>query len=379
MIDSTIASAVFFGVLIFLPLFELVSLAAMPWITDRRECFGVSVPIGAHDDPHVGRYKMTFSLAVGFFGVACLAVSLLLSQIHGRAIGFWALIATVFVQLIVGFALQQAFRHKIMAIKASNHWVVDSERHAAILADRNTPKPISAAWNLLYLVPILVALVMGYANYAAMPARVALHENAAGVVDGWASKSHGLLWTAPGLQLLLAVIFTVAQLLIAVSKRPVDPDRPAETSYAYGLFARAWSIYMLSCGVVSALGLTLQASVIGAARLDMVGAAALAATAAALAGAIVLALFYGQNGSRVFRRSQSARSVSAPESSTASSGDDRFWKLGVFYVNRNDSAAIVPKRFGVGWTFNFARPVIWLASLAFALVVIGVPVLLALQ
>ncbi|MCH4208690.1 DUF1648 domain-containing protein [Bifidobacterium sp.] len=375
--DSTVASAVFFGMLIFLPLFELVGLAVVPWVADRRECFGVSVPGAAHGDRRVRRYTMMFSLAVGFFGVACVAVSLLLSQIYGRTIGFWALIATVFAQLGAGLALQQAFRRKVMVIKASNHWIVDSDRRAAILADSNMPKPISAAWNLLYLAPIAITLVMGYANYAAIPARVALHENAAGMVDGWAGKSHGLLWMAPGLQLLLAVVFTAAQLLIAVSKRPVDPDRPAETAYAYGLFARAWSIYMVSCGMVlvSVLGLTLQASVIGAASLDTVGAAALAAAVAVLAGAVVLAVFYGQNGSRVLGSSGSASSDSA----SASSSDDHFWKLGVFYANRNDSATIIPKRFGVGWTLNFARPNIWFAILVFALTVIGVPVLLALQ
>ena len=39
---------------------------------------------------------------------------------------------------------------------------------------------------------------------------------------------------------------------------------------------------------------------------------------------------------------------------------DRFWKFGVFYVNPADPAIFVPKRFGIGYTLNFARPFSWL-------------------
>jgi uncharacterized membrane protein len=38
---------------------------------------------------------------------------------------------------------------------------------------------------------------------------------------------------------------------------------------------------------------------------------------------------------------------------------DRYWKLGVFYFNRDDSAVLVEKRFGLGYSLNFARPTAW--------------------
>jgi hypothetical protein len=37
--------------------------------------------------------------------------------------------------------------------------------------------------------------------------------------------------------------------------------------------------------------------------------------------------------------------------------DPRHWRLGIFYVCRDDPRVIVPKRIrGLGWTLNFARP-----------------------
>jgi uncharacterized membrane protein len=38
-------------------------------------------------------------------------------------------------------------------------------------------------------------------------------------------------------------------------------------------------------------------------------------------------------------------------------GDDsKYWKLGVFYFNSKDKRLLPPKRYGLGWTVNFANP-----------------------
>lgn len=51
-----------------------------------------------------------------------------------------------------------------------------------------------------------------------------------------------------------------------------------------------------------------------------------------------------------------------PSSDGAASGGDsgQYWKMGMFYFNRDDAALFVEKRFGVGYTLNFARPAAWL-------------------
>ena len=37
-----------------------------------------------------------------------------------------------------------------------------------------------------------------------------------------------------------------------------------------------------------------------------------------------------------------------------------FYKLGVFYVNSENSKLFVPKRHGLGWTINFGRWSAWM-------------------
>ena len=36
--------------------------------------------------------------------------------------------------------------------------------------------------------------------------------------------------------------------------------------------------------------------------------------------------------------------------------DDMYWRGGLFYVNPEDHALVVPRRFGLGWTLNFGNP-----------------------
>ena len=40
--------------------------------------------------------------------------------------------------------------------------------------------------------------------------------------------------------------------------------------------------------------------------------------------------------------------------------DDKYWKAGIFYVNKEDPSIFVEKRFGVGWTINFGHPLRYL-------------------
>ena len=50
--------------------------------------------------------------------------------------------------------------------------------------------------------------------------------------------------------------------------------------------------------------------------------------------------------------------------------DAGHWKWGMIYYNPYDPKVVVPKRFGLGWTFNFAHKFSWI----FLLVIIGIAV-----
>lgn len=46
------------------------------------------------------------------------------------------------------------------------------------------------------------------------------------------------------------------------------------------------------------------------------------------------------------------------------------WRFWIFYYNPADERTLVPKRVGLGWTVNFARPVIWAPAVVLAAIAI---------
>jgi uncharacterized membrane protein len=69
-----------------------------------------------------------------------------------------------------------------------------------------------------------------------------------------------------------------------------------------------------------------------------------------IGGSLYLMFRYGQGGARLERAAGEAPL-------TDGLADNRRWVLGMFYVNRDDPAFLVEKRFGLGYTINFGNPV----------------------
>ena len=89
---------------------------------------------------------------------------------------------------------------------------------------------------------------------------------------------------------------------------------------------------------------------------------------------IVVMVRQGQGGSR---RAQGASAYGARPVGDRTA--DRYWKAGLIYVNPDDPALFIEKRFGVGYTINFGRPASWLILGAIALlpVIIGLVIKVA--
>jgi uncharacterized membrane protein len=96
---------------------------------------------------------------------------------------------------------------------------------------------------------------------------------------------------------------------------------------------------------------------------------------------IVVLVRQGQGGSRTVAGGEvypegDRRAESIAKASARPIGDrtaDRYWKAGLFYVNPDDPALFIEKRFGVGYTINFGRPTSWviLGGIVLLPVIIG--------
>jgi uncharacterized membrane protein len=81
----------------------------------------------------------------------------------------------------------------------------------------------------------------------------------------------------------------------------------------------------------------------------------------------VLLVRLGQGGVRA-AQSASAGAIRDDGSPVGDRTADRYWKAGLLYVNADDPAIFVEKRFGLGYTVNFGRPASWIILAALLLI-----------
>jgi uncharacterized membrane protein len=155
-------------------------------------------------------------------------------------------------------------------------------------------------------------------------------------------------------QLYVTVLCSGIMLIVYRSRPDIEAADPAASTLRYRRFLAAMTRALLTLvALVDTSLLLIALRDWQVYRLSGIGRALPALPVAA--GVLLLAavaLRAGQGGSRL---NGNVRGL-APATGT-DRDDDRFWKAGLLYVNRDDPAIVVGSRFGAGWTLNFGNPV----------------------
>jgi uncharacterized membrane protein len=219
----------------------------------------------------------------------------------------------------------------------------------------------SVPFMVLAAVSALVAL-----RWDELPSRVPVHWNLTGQVDRWMDRTPATVF-AP---LLSAGLMCGLMLIVAIGllhSRRVHVTGEAAPGEA--LFRRLATTVLLVAEMLIALSAS-HPSLLALFPSTVVERVLLLSTFGGAAVAVVLVVLLvrlGQGGSRGLPFSKSSVPV----------GDrtpDSKWVWGMIYVNADDPALFVEKRFGIGYTLNFGRPSAW----ALLGLLVGIPVLLGL-
>jgi uncharacterized membrane protein len=305
----------------------------MPRLTRPDLYFAVTVPAGFRDESRgksiLGRYRAELIL------VSILALIVFVAGIAVFGIGFAP--AGPMTQLVAGFIAFYRARNRVLP-----HGVQPTTIREAEL--RPDSRIIPGGWIAVSGPFALLALCAGYLwIHGSSHIRLGAYPDA--------SPERGLI------VYLLAMTGTLAGFSILLYGlahwvRPVysgGPERARELQFRrtvaaivlggeYYLAIQAWWLILVSRqqGLIS-LGLLPVALIF------------------TLVVIVVLARL-GQGGSRLVAAEKFSSASGAPVGDRTR---DQYWKLGVFYFNRDDAAIFVEKRFGLGYSLNFARPMAW--------------------
>jgi uncharacterized membrane protein len=180
-----------------------------------------------------------------------------------------------------------------------------------------------------------------------IPARFPVHWSASGQPNGWSVRTPmGVYWP---LLFGACVIAIVAAVSYASLRFGQTPARDSKAYSMAGDFAREIGVFLLALEFFLAVIFSFVGLLPIVANHDPGVVPILIATLAMLA-ALIFAM------SRLAK--QHARHASESHASVGAD-PDAHWKVGVFYVNPDDDALFVHKRFGIGYTLNFGHAAAW--------------------
>ena len=348
-------------------------LAATPWFMKKGECFAVTIPESAQADERFLAFRKRYAAAVLAVTLICaVALGVVSNVVLGKmssatdaaslnAILAAAIVAAATIPLIASFALMLHYRKRVKAIKREEGWKAERDEAVALIGFEEAPAPPSLAWNVVYVPIVLITLALGLALYPSTPDLVPTHIDFAGNVNQWTPKGPALIAFPLLVEVFMAACFIFSHWMTIRSKKDIDPVRPAISAYAYGAFARAECILLLVSGSVltAVLGIVMILMMTETLSMLVTMVLIIVATLVFVGATIAFSVVYGQSGSRLVKRLEENGDIIAD--------NDERWKAGIFYWNKDDASLFLPKRFGVGWTMNWARPAAWLIVGGFTL------------
>lgn len=336
----------------------MVSLIALilvvtPAIVPRTVPLGVDVPRERVDEPVIRKATRGFRWAVLAAWAVSVGVGIALAMLSPVV----ATLVPVLLMVLLGVVAYALARTAIVREKRDGDWYRGVAVRLSAQVTVPTAGRVPVGWLIACLVAIAITATIGVAWYSALPALIPMHWNAAGVVDRYAPKTP---WSVFGVLLIGLAIAVGMFLLSFLARSPAF----ARTGSDRGSGNRQEAQRALIGGLIGQLSLavvlTLCATQILAWRGR--GGAAWIPSAALIAALIALIAVF------LLR----VRRLASPAPAGSDAPDaDRYWKAGLVYVNRDDPAVMVPKRFGVGWTVNLGSPGGIGIGLALLLVLVG--------
>jgi uncharacterized membrane protein len=322
-------------------------MCSAPAVTRPTVQFGVRVPRERAGAPVIRRERRAYYWRTAAICVCCTAVAVTV-QGHWPP---WLTRIILLPELAADFGCFRAARRKIAAAKNAGNWFAGLRQ--TVVADtswRTDPPRFPVHWLIPALAVIAATAAAGVLRYPALPAHILTGSGHR------VPKSVIIVLVVAG-QPYFTAVCSGLMLIVYRSRPDLEAADPAASALRYRRFLALITRALLTLAALMDTSLLLIAlrdwqvyRLSGAGRALPVLPFAVGVL---LLGAV--ALRTGQGGSRL---NGNVRGLALAAGTDRD--DDRFWKAGLLYVNRDDPALVAAARFGVGWTLNFGNPAAWL-------------------
>ncbi|MGH3291079.1 MAG: DUF1648 domain-containing protein [Trebonia sp.] len=311
--------------------------------------FGVRVPRERLGAPVIRRERRAYYRRSAAVAVGCTAVATAIAlTVHGPG---WLTRLVLLPEFAADLACFLAARRKITAVKNADNWFAGLRQ--TVVADtgwRTDPPRFPVRWLIPALAVIAATVAVGALRYPDLPAHIVSGSGSR------LSKAAASVFVVAG-QLYVTTLCSGLMLIVYRSRPDIEAADAAASTLRYRRFLAAFTRALLTLAALA--DTTLLLAGLRAWRVyGPSGADPALIALPVVAGLLLLtavALRTGQGGSKL---NGNVRGIGG--STGCDRDDDRFWKAGLIYVNRDDPSVMAAARFGAGWTLNLGNPAAWL-------------------
>lgn len=353
-----------------LVIFELIILliitlinAMIPFIMPDTLVFGVRVPPQHVHDAAIATAKHRFYSRWGILVLLQVATSVIgINEYRHAPEGLW--LAYLFIVLVANYVNYFMTRRGLLVRKEEEKWYAGlTESLVADTSALNREPMPTLWWGLPALLVIFFTVIVIWRQYGSLPNTIAIHYGLYGKPNAYGHKSIWLVAQPLWQEIMFTSIILAGHIYIRRFALRLDPASPTSSKQRALLLRRmGLRIMWLLAGIINLSLLIAYLPILT--NSSPAGYAQTSIVLVLIATIIPVILF-----ALVAHKYRHERPVPS-ETKQVHRDDDRYWRAGAFYFNRDDSALLVPKRFGIGMTFNFGHPVAWV----FLAIIILIPV-----
>lgn len=347
-------------------LMVVITIGITPSITRKSLLFGVRIPEAAAQNKEVIKLKKDYICKMIIGGAIAIALLVVQYVIWPEA----SLLAILYLPIMVilfQFITYVSTWKKATILKKNNGWVVPLtvtvDTSSAVQRENLWGFP--KTWYIPCVLIVLVLIVISVAKYPALPAEIPTHWGFDMQPDVWSEKSFWSILGMPLMALGLVVVMILSNIMVYRMKLQVSAEQP-ELSYAqHRIYRRMMSNSIGMCTLAITVFVALLQLMLLQVFVPSQGIMIAATVIMVIGSCVPFTYVYmkaGQSGCKlnppVFDKKGGVISTSTKGQEKVkinSNGDDKYWKLGMFYYNDNDPAMLVEDRFGINNSFNYAR------------------------
>lgn len=331
--------------------------AVIPYLVKRTEAFGIYVPEQYTEDSRLNRLKKIYALQ-------CLVVGAILTG--GYAVGMTAAEATEETAVVWGIGLQLALISFSLVLYYRNHVRVkelkeqqawEAGKTKKVVADLQFRHDLKIVPGWIFVLPMIITLgLIGYTLmvFERLPEQIPTHWGIDGTADAFTEKTVFSSIAMLLVLLLMQILFLFLNHGMRSSGAKIRASRKQQ-SRERELVSRKYGSILLA---ISSAGVTFLFAYLHLLTIFPDLGSPFQSMSFIL---IVVLLILVGSGFYVFKILKISNSPEeTPELDVLDADDDRYWKAGIIYVNKDDPSMLVEKRFGVGWTINLGNTKTWI-------------------